>query len=306
MINTLLNEISAHDHRGAIVPISCIDDLKQDMEDIKNGDLHTVAIGWMIGSIDKFVPAELDIIPRSIISVVVPCPQISLEFIYRGKSIDCLLPPTYTEMCSKEAEILQYINAFLKPYNFKAVPADYLPHKMLAVHCGLGRYGRNNICYNEEFGSFIRLQSYISDIPCGETDWFPLRRMDTCKKCHICVDACPTNAIDLNRTIINADVCLTFMNEDANPFPDWLDGSAHHCLIGCMRCQNCCPHNIRNRNNVDKGISFTAEETAELLEHKDDKSCTDTLAAKIKAAGISTYTNVLPRNLAALLNNLSV
>jgi len=260
-------------------------------------------IDWMTSCTDKFIPGGLDFEPLSLISVVAPCAQVSIRFNYCGKPFNSLLPPTYDVMYTKSLEVLEQINAFLNPSGFKAAAADELPQKLLAVHCGLGQYGRNNICYNEEFGSFIRVLSYVSDMPCDETAWFPIRRMDTCKTCRACVSSCPTKAIDKNRNLINSDVCITSINEQQNAFPEWLEKSAHNCLLGCMKCQSCCPKNIKNKNNIIEGVSFTDDETMELLEHKEDTPFSDTIVAKVEAAGISTYIKVLPRNLAALIDN---
>ena len=307
MIKVLLCEIDSRGGRGAIVPISRIGDLRQDVEKLKNGDYHTGYTDWMIGSIEQFIPAGLDFEPRSLIAIAAPSPKITLSFTYRGKEVDCLLPPVYADYNVKERETSQYINDFLKPYGFRAFDLmeatdDCFPQKLLAVHCGLGKYGRNNICYHEEFGSYIRLLAYASDLPCDEAEWFPVRRMESCKVCHACVEACPTNSIDLNHLIINADTCLTAINEYGGAFPDRLDKSVHSCLVGCMKCQDCCPKN--KQNNSVKGISFTEEETMELLEHREDETYTDALAAKIQAAGIMRYAEILPRNLAVLLYNL--
>lgn len=227
-----------------------------------------------------------------------------LQFNYCGKPVHCVVPPQYADEGSKDIKVLQYINAYLAPLGFMAAVANNLPQKLLAVHCGLGLYGRNNICFNEEFGSSMRVLSYVSDVPCDENTWFPIRRMETCEKCRACVTSCPTNAIESTRRLINADICLTSMNEFGGEFPDWLDKDAHNCLVGCMKCQDCCPRNVHNKNNITKGIAFTEEETAELLGHKSDEPYSDLLAAKIEAAGISAWTHVLPRNLAVLLQNI--
>lgn len=303
MINALLDEFAAHGDRGAVAPITRIDGLKRDMADLKNGDYHTGYIDRRAGSADEFIPAGLGFEPRSMISVITPSPEIKLRFVYRGRPVYCLLPPTYADWRSKEAEILQYINAYLSAFGFKTATAGGLPQKLLAVHCGLGRYGRNNICYSEEFGSYMRVLSYVSDMPCKDTPWLPIRGMDACNACRVCAAACPTKAIDPSHNIVNADICLTSMNEDDGEFPNWLDESAHNCLIGCMKCQSRCPQNSQNMNNTVEGVSFTEEETTEILENRAGEPYTDALADKLKAAGISEYARLLPRNLSALLES---
>lgn len=295
----LLKEIAAHGDRGAIVPVSRFDELKCEIEALKTVKYHTF-INWMASSMA--IPDELGFQPRSLISVITPSPKIIIGFTYRGKLIHCVVPPQYLDEGFKDNKVLQYINAYLEPFGHRAALFGKLPQKLLAVHSGLGLYGRNNICFHEEFGSYIRIISYISDLPCDETAWFPARLMDTCEKCHACVRACPTNAIELDHRIINTLNCLTTMNEIPGQFPEWVDKNAHNSLIGCMKCQDCCPANAHNKDNIVKGVTFSEEETTELLMHQEGERYSDSLAAKIKVSGFYTdFLKVLPRNLAALL-----
>jgi epoxyqueuosine reductase len=295
----LLKEIAAHGDRGAIVPISRFDELKSEIEALKT-DKHNMFINWMAKYMT--IPDGLDFQPRSLISVITPSPKIMFGFTYHGKLIHFMVPPQYLDMDLRDNEVLQYINAYLEPYGHRAAIFEKLPQKLLAVHSGLGQYGRNNLCYHEEYGSYIRILSYISDLPCDVADWFPIRRMDACENCHACVTACPTNAIESDHRIINTSICLTMMNEVPGEFPEWVPENAHNSLIGCMKCQDCCPANAHNKDNIVKGVTFSEEETKELLMHKDDEPYSDSLAAKIKVSGFFTdFLKVLPRNLAVLL-----
>jgi hypothetical protein len=53
------------------------------------------------------------------------------------------------------------------------------------------------------------------------------------------------------------------------------------------------------------GVAFSEEETMELLGHKADEPYSDSLAAKMKEAGLPEwFEKVLPRNLAVLLQNM--
>jgi epoxyqueuosine reductase len=300
MIKALLKEIAAHGDKGAVVPISHYDDLKREMEMLKSEDNHAFSDGMASA---MAIPKELGFEPRSLISVITPSPKIIYEFIRHGHPFRFIIPPQYADEGSKDDEVLQYINAFLEPLGHKAALIYNIPQKLLAVHCGLGRYGRNNICFNEEFGSYIRILSYISDVPCDEADWFPARRMEACDNCQACVSACPTNAIHPAQRVVNASICLTNLNEAPGEFPGWLAKDAHNSLIGCMKCQDCCPANAHQKNNTVKGITFTEEETAELLSHKTGEPYSDLLAAKIEATGwISPgLSQILPRNLTVLL-----
>lgn len=301
MIDGLLKEIAAHGDSGAVVPISRFDELKRELEDLKTGKYHMFN-DWIINSMN--ITDEFGFRSRSLISVIAPSPKIMIGFTVHGEIIHCVIPPQYLDEGSKDNEVLQYINAYLEPYGYRAALFDKLPQKLLAVHSGNGLYGRNNLCFHKEFGSYIRILSFISDLPCEESAWYPVRRMDTCEKCRACINACPTKAIEPDNQIINTSNCLTKMNEVPGEFPEWVHQNAHNSLIGCMKCQDCCPGNAQNKENIVKGVTFSEEETRELMIHNNDEPYSDALAEKIKAAHFyPELLKVLPRNLSVLLQN---
>ena len=306
MIKGLLQQIRMRGDRGAVVSFHRIDDLKKDMHELKNGDHHPQWLDRMTNHImdaaNKFVPADMSFEPRSLITVVMPSPKLILQFWYHGKLIDVVVPPEYMNWDMENKRALHYISNYLAPHGFSAVTAVTLPQKMLAVHAGLGQYGRNNICYHEEFGSYMQIMSYISDLPCEDADWFPLTRMGNCDKCHACVNACPTGAIHGDRQLINSDRCITVANEFPGAFPEWLTQTMHNSIIGCIKCQDCCPANARNKDNIVVGTTFEEEETLAILNRGDDESYADVLATKLNQTGIAPELSVyFPRNLSALL-----
>ena len=312
MIQGLLDEIFTHGDRGAVVPFSRIGDIKSDMTALKNGEFHTDWLNRMVNHItddsNKFIPSDIGFVPRSLISVVMSSPKVLLQFNYCGKLFHCVVPPHYTDWYAKNDQVLKYIGKYLKPLGFSVAKAVTLPQKLLAVHCGLGFYGRNNICYNNEFGSYMQIMTYISDLPCDDTTWYPIGRMESCEKCYACVSSCPTKAIDINRSLVDSDRCITYYDEIAGAFPDWLDIGVHNCIVGCMKCQDCCPANSQNKDNVKIGVVFIESETTELMNNKGDMPYSDSLVTKIEATGIPpeyAKPDILPRNLAVLLRNLS-
>jgi len=310
MIKKLLNEIASHGDRGAIIPFSRIGELKKDMIALKNGDYHTDWINRMANHItdvsNKFIPANISFEPRSLIIVVMPSPKAIFQFNYRGRLVSYPTPPVQIDFYKNNDRVLHYVSNYLSPLGFSTVIAVTLPQKLLAVHCGLGLYGRNNICFNNEFGSYMSIMTYISDLPCEETAWVPIRRMEVCEKCCECVTACPTKAIEMNRLLINSDRCVTYYNENDGEFPDWFSNNIHTCIVGCMKCQDCCPANSMNKDNIEIRAIFSEKETTELLNNKGDMPYTDSLAVKVEASGLLpefAKPNVLSRNLVALFQN---
>ena len=313
MIKGLLDKITSQGDRGAIVPFSRINDIKNDMTSLKNGGFHTDWLNrmakHMTDDANKFIPPDTEFEPHSLISVLMPSPKVIIQFVHSGKILNGVIPPHYTDWYFHNDRALQYIRDYLAPFEFSAVTAMTVTQKLLAVHCGLAKYGRNNICYNDEFGSYMQIMTYISDIPCDETAWFPISRMESCDNCRACCTSCPTGAIDEARQLVDTDKCITYFDElPGDVFPEWMDKGVHNSIVGCIKCQDCCPANKKNADNIKYGVSFTEAETTELLQHKGDNPYSSSLAQKIEASGIPpeyAKPDVLPRNLVVLLSNVS-
>lgn len=180
--------------------------------------------------------------------------------------------------------------------------APRLPLKLLAARSGLAVYGKNNICYVEGMGSFLTLVSYFSDLPCAEDNWQEIRLMDDCSDCQVCLSNCPTGAIQRDRFLIDNERCLSYFNEAAGDFPEWLPRSAHHCLYDCLKCQLNCPQNRDYIDNVIGPIEFDAEETGMLLDGKPMREFPPALKRKARLLGMDSWLDVMPRNMMVLFD----
>ncbi|HEX3029187.1 MAG TPA: 4Fe-4S double cluster binding domain-containing protein [Clostridia bacterium] len=302
MTNLLKQEISITGKRAEIVSINCIKKLRDDIGELcRNSSLNDYAKEIVNNYFDFNLPeAEFEI--RSIIVVASPSPIVKVDFSYQFKKYQFMIPPTYIEMTKAHKEIEIYLNSFLNPQGFHALTTPCLPLKLLAARSGISAYGRNNICYINGMGSFFRLQTYYSDIPSKNENWYDLSTMKQCKTCKACLNSCPTNAITTKSHFVNTDRCITHINEnDGTVFPAWLEPSAHNCLIGCFKCQACCPINKEYLNNIIEPVQFSEEETLILLENKPFDQLPRALAEKLEALDMKHYYGALVRNLKALL-----
>ena len=236
---------------------------------------------------------------RSLIAVAVPSLPVSLTFRYCGNSIETVIPPTYiyAEAEQRAADLLKELCAG-RPYRFQRVS---LPAKLLAVRSGLAEYGRNNICYSAEFGSFQRVLTFCSDMPIDADDWREITLAERCGHCGACVKACPSGAIAENRFVIHAERCITYRNETEYPFPEWLDSGMHNAIIGCMKCQTVCPMDKVHLKKETDRIVFSEDETHQLLNCADFRSLPKALSQKLEKLNMAEYANVLARNLRILL-----
>ncbi|NHJ20936.1 MAG: hypothetical protein EAX91_08345 [Candidatus Lokiarchaeota archaeon] len=239
---------------------------------------------------------------KSLFIITVPQPQYKIIFHWNKKEVPLIIPPTYLYSKAVIDSNLEVLAKILNPYGFN-VEFALVPQKTLAVRVGLAQYGRNNITYVPNMGSFHRPSTYYSDFPFDEDSWQELQVMDLCKDCDACRRNCPTGAIPTDRFLLRVEKCLTFHNEHpANvPFPDWIDPAWHNCLVGCMRCQNVCPANKKVLKWIETGPSFSEDETKMLVSGKAMDELPEETRKKIEQHDLENYLYVYPRNLGVIL-----
>lgn len=235
---------------------------------------------------------------KSVIVVAAPQGINHGVFSHEGKTVTAVIPPTYMYPVIND-RIVDILNKVLteKGYSF-ARPA--LPLKLLAVRSGLGRYGRNNVCYVPGLGSFIRLSAYITDYEFEEDSWGEIKALESCASCTACMDNCPTGAIEKERFLIHANNCITHFNEYAAPIPERINPQWHNSLVGCMKCQTACPHNAKLIDKVDERICFDEAETGLILGGSAFDSLPEVTRRKLIHIGMESYYDVLARNIRLL------
>ncbi len=237
--------------------------------------------------------------PRSIIIIAIPQGIISLAWQHQGKTHQVVLPPTY-RYTRDRARCLEILSSVFMKEGCSAVKAA-LPVKLLAARSGLGKYGRNNLCYVDGCGSFVRLEAFYTDFVFPNDEWQEKQPLERCASCTLCMSACPTHCIRPESFLVHADQCLTYFNEFPDPFPLWLNPRAHNALVGCLRCQEVCPENRAVAHRREEGVSFAEEETDLILRGASKDQLPPDLFSKLQGLNMDEYLSVLPRNLAVLI-----
>jgi len=242
---------------------------------------------------------------RSVLILAVFTRLMYVRFHLGGTAHDVMMPPSYysTGLSAEDLKAAVLERAIGEPGHV-AVRANAVPLKALAVRSGLGAYGRNGICYVDGMGSFLTLHAYFTDLGCSEEHWGDAVLMPACRGCSLCVRACPCGAISAEDPVIDADKCLTLYNEDLGDFPQWIGPDAHNALVGCMRCQLCCPANREVAKRAGRLEDVTEEETRRILEGRPDAALLESLTRKLRQfvpATSEEHFPILTRNLRALL-----
>jgi epoxyqueuosine reductase len=107
-----------------------------------------------------------------------------------------------------------------------------------AVRAGVAFYGKNTMAITRRYGSWVVLGTLVTE---AEVETTPTLELD-CGSCRLCIDACPTGALDDPGTL-DATKCLSYWTQAPAPIPDAYRGELGDSVYGCDICQDVCPWN---------------------------------------------------------------
>lgn len=156
-------------------------------------------------------------------------------------------------------EKLQVLSAFIEaevghPVQTKAcVDTSAILEKDYAWLAGLGWIGRNSLLLTPGYGSYVFLAELLLDLPLQPDQPLP---GDPCESCQRCIQACPTQAIQSDRSI-DARRCLSYLTiEHRGPIPEEYRTAMGAKVFGCDICQTVCPFNQR-QSKTDAELALT-------------------------------------------------
>jgi len=127
--------------------------------------------------------------------------------------------------------------------DFGSVDHSPLMEKVWAARAGLGYVARNGCLVTPEFGSFVVLAGMVLDRAVESEAYGPGPAEDRCGRCRLCVDACPTDALD-GEGRVDARRCLSYQTiENSGDVPLDLRSAFEGTVFGCDVCQTVCPLN---------------------------------------------------------------
>ncbi len=162
-------------------------------------------------------------------------------------------------------ELSQEITNYLESKNIKSIPIpSFAPMKLdnfypqglislknAAVQAGLGKLGKNDIVYHNEYGGFIRFSSIITEVDI-EAD--KIDKSTLCNEnCRICIDKCPAKAITDKGYDRKKCFKYTFdhglkpmMMFNLNKIEKLMNTSFYNYWSNCCECTINCPMNIKS------------------------------------------------------------
>jgi epoxyqueuosine reductase len=131
-----------------------------------------------------------------------------------------------------------------------------------AVRSGVGFYGKNTLVITRKHGSWVVLGALITEVEIEST---PRLNLD-CGACTLCIEACPTGALDEPGTV-DSTKCLSYWTQSGDPIPSEYRRELGAQVYGCDICQDVCPWNRGvERRRAGAQLPDGAEPNVSLLE----------------------------------------
>src|SRR5262245_60698701 len=131
-----------------------------------------------------------------------------------------------------------------------------------AARSGVGFYGKNTLLITRRHGSWVVLGTLVTDVELEPTAPLAL----DCGDCRLCIDACPTGALDEPGTL-DSTRCLSYWTQAPAAPPVEYREHLEAQVYGCDICQDVCPWNRRvEKRRADEPLPPDATPHVSLLE----------------------------------------
>jgi epoxyqueuosine reductase len=118
------------------------------------------------------------------------------------------------------------------------VDANQHVDREAAARSGVGFYGKNTMLITRRHGSWVVLGTLVTD-----RELAPTPPLDAdCGSCTLCIEACPTHALDEPGTL-DATRCLSYWTQAPAAIPEDYRAELGAQVYGCDICQDVCPWN---------------------------------------------------------------
>jgi epoxyqueuosine reductase len=167
-----------------------------------------------------------------------------------------------------------------------------------AVRAGIGFYGKSTMLIAPGLGTWIVLGTLVTTAEVEPGEPVP----PGCGSCTLCIDACPTGALDDPGTL-DAGLCLSWLTQRRAPIPAEQRAALGDRVYGCDICQDVCPWNRGpERRRAGELLAAGAEPVVSLV----DWLCAAPAELRARYPRLYVQRNdpgVLRRNAAVALGN---
>ncbi|MBI4388499.1 MAG: tRNA epoxyqueuosine(34) reductase QueG [Candidatus Omnitrophica bacterium] len=151
-----------------------------------------------------------------------------------------------------KSKILERVNCEIRFEH--SVDTKPLLEKPLAVQAGLGFIGKQTQLLSLQFGPWLFLSELVTDLELESDTPFK----GSCGTCRLCIDECPTEAIEETGGI-DARKCVAYLTiEHKSSIPEELRPKIGNWVFGCDECLSVCPYTSKQK---EAGISDLKSES---------------------------------------------
>ncbi|MBD0338727.1 MAG: tRNA epoxyqueuosine(34) reductase QueG [Thermoleophilia bacterium] len=142
------------------------------------------------------------------------------------------------------------------------VDANQHVDREAAARAGVGFYGKNTLLITRTQGSWVVLGALVTEAEVEATAPLEL----DCGSCRLCIDACPTGALDEAGTL-DSTRCLSYWTQAPGSIPEEYRAELGAQVYGCDICQDVCPWNRGvEKRRASEELPAGAEPTVDLVE----------------------------------------
>jgi epoxyqueuosine reductase len=118
------------------------------------------------------------------------------------------------------------------------VDANQHVDREAAARAGVGFYGKNTMLITRRHGSWVVLGTLVTTVEVEASSPLEL----DCGSCTLCIDACPTGALD-EPGVVDSTKCLSYWTQAPAAIPEEYRRELGSQVYGCDICQDVCPWN---------------------------------------------------------------
>jgi len=169
---------------------------------------------------------------------------------------------TWTDRYAELREKLAELGRRLGGEHRVLVDANQHVDREGAARAGIGFYGKNTLLITRRHGSWVVLGTLVTT---AEVEASAPLALD-CGSCRLCVDACPTGALD-EPGVLDSTRCLSYWTQAPAPIPVEYREPLGAQVYGCDICQDVCPWNRgAEKRAADAALADEAEPVVSLAE----------------------------------------
>lgn len=187
---------------------------------------------------DRYHHANIDQSFQTIITVGLAYPSETVK--YKGKPYGILSQYSYgKDYHLVFQEKLELMTKELKQLGFKVkaeVDSMTIDERFASKLSHMGYIGKNQFLIHPTYGTYLYLATILIDEKIETT----VDDVDDCGECTICVDLCPTNALD---EYFHMERCISYTTQAKIPFTSSMRKPLKKMVYGCDICQVVCPKN---------------------------------------------------------------